>query len=64
MSAIEGATVLITGGASGIGLLTGQRLLAAGAARLVIWDIDGPALDTVLGEAERVQRQGVLAGVA
>lgn len=48
MSKIEGATVLVTGGASGIGLLTGRRLLAAGAARLVIWDIDGPALDTVV----------------
>ncbi|MBA3889822.1 MAG: SDR family NAD(P)-dependent oxidoreductase [Gemmatimonadaceae bacterium] len=48
MSDISGTTVLVTGGASGIGLLTGQRLLAAGAAHLVIWDIDGQALDAVV----------------
>lgn len=41
---IRGATALVTGGASGIGLLTGERLLAAGASRLVIWDIQDTAM--------------------
>lgn len=49
MSEIRGTTALITGGASGIGLLVGEQLLAAGAAHLVVWDIDGPALDAVVG---------------
>ena len=44
MSVIRGATVLVTGGASGIGLLTGERLLEAGASRLVIWDIQDRAM--------------------
>jgi all-trans-retinol dehydrogenase (NAD+) len=44
MSVIRGATALVTGGASGIGLLTGKRLLEAGAARLVIWDIQDEAM--------------------
>ena len=41
--------MLVTGGASGIGLLMGRRLLAAGAAHLVVWDIDAHALDAVVG---------------
>lgn len=45
MSRIQDSTVLVTGGASGIGLGIGQRLLDQGAARLVIWDRDGEALD-------------------
>jgi all-trans-retinol dehydrogenase (NAD+) len=50
MSVIRGATALVTGGASGIGLLTGRRLLEAGAARLVIWDIQDDAMQTVRDE--------------
>lgn len=45
MTAIRGATALVTGGASGIGLLVAQRLFAAGAAQVAIWDIDAAALD-------------------
>lgn len=45
MTEISGAVALVTGGASGIGLLTAQRLAAAGAARVVLWDIDAAALD-------------------
>ncbi|TVR59998.1 MAG: SDR family NAD(P)-dependent oxidoreductase [Gemmatimonadales bacterium] len=45
MSRIQDSTALITGGASGIGLGVGQRLLDRGASRLVIWDRDGDALD-------------------
>ncbi|GBD88451.1 putative oxidoreductase SadH [bacterium BMS3Abin03] len=40
MSSISGKTVLITGGASGIGKLMGERVLEEGAEQLVIWDID------------------------
>lgn len=39
MTDIRGRTVLITGGASGIGQLTGRMLLQRGAGRLVIWDV-------------------------
>lgn len=40
MSNIKDATVLITGGASGIGKLMGEMCLQQGARRLIIWDID------------------------
>lgn len=40
MSQIKAATVLITGGASGIGKLMGELCLQEGAKRLLIWDID------------------------
>jgi all-trans-retinol dehydrogenase (NAD+) len=58
MSRIDGRTVLITGGASGIGYLTGRRLLEAGAQRLMIWDVREDALnqavDELTGEGHRV----------
>ena len=50
MTTIAGCTALITGGASGIGLLTGRRLLEEGAAHLVIWDVQDDALQRVTGE--------------
>ncbi len=40
MSQIKDSTVLITGGASGIGKLMGEMCLQQGAKRLIIWDID------------------------
>lgn len=40
MSTIKNTTVLITGGASGIGKLMGELCLKEGAKRLIIWDID------------------------
>ncbi len=40
MSEVKNATVLITGGASGIGKLMGELCLQEGAKRLIIWDID------------------------
>lgn len=52
MSRIEGKTVLVTGGASGLGRLVGERLLSAGAARLVIWDVDHGALEEAVTELE------------
>ncbi len=50
MTAVRGATVLVTGAASGIGYLTGRGLLAAGARQLVIWDIDAEAMRRVAAE--------------
>jgi len=44
MSQINNATVLITGGASGIGRLMGELCLEKGAKRLVIWDMDADKL--------------------
>lgn len=39
MTEITGQTALITGGASGIGLLMGEILLQKGLERLIVWDI-------------------------
>lgn len=50
MTTIAGCTALITGGASGIGLLTGRRLLEEGASHLVIWDVQDDALQRVTGD--------------
>lgn len=50
MSRIEATTALVTGGAAGIGRLTGLELLRRGAARLVVWDVDGAALTKLLDE--------------
>lgn len=48
MSRIQGTTVLITGGASGIGRLMGQEVLRRGAKQLILWDLNGAALDEAL----------------
>lgn len=45
MTQIKNKTVLITGGASGIGLLMGELMLERGASRLIIWDINLVALE-------------------
>lgn len=50
MSKIAGSTALITGGASGIGYLTGKLLLQEGAERLVIWDLQEEAMQRAVGE--------------
>lgn len=50
MTRIRRSTVLITGGASGIGKLMGLRMLQLKCARLVIWDIDEPKLDHTAAE--------------
>ncbi|NNE68861.1 MAG: SDR family NAD(P)-dependent oxidoreductase, partial [Rhodothermales bacterium] len=50
MSSISGKTALITGGASGIGLGMAKAMLARGAARVVLWDINADALKQATDE--------------
>ena len=50
MSNFKQKKVLITGGASGIGLLTGKMALEKGAAVLIIWDINVSVLDKVIAD--------------
>ncbi|MGA2401976.1 MAG: SDR family oxidoreductase [Syntrophobacteraceae bacterium] len=49
MSQISGRNVLITGGASGIGLLVARKLAEWGA-KVIIWDIDDSNLEKIAGE--------------
>jgi all-trans-retinol dehydrogenase (NAD+) len=51
MTTILGSTVLITGGASGIGRLVALRMADRGA-RVVLWDLDAARLAPVLEEIE------------
>jgi short-subunit dehydrogenase len=50
MSQIKDSTVLITGGASGIGKLMGEICLQEGAKRLIIWDIDRKKMEEFASE--------------
>ena len=47
---IQGNTVLITGGCSGIGKIMGRMCLEKGASRLVIWDINENAIAATVKE--------------
>lgn len=46
MTQIQGQTALITGGASGIGLLMGERLLEKGLKKLIVWDVSPENIKT------------------
>ncbi len=47
---IQGTNVLITGGASGIGKLMGQRALEKGAKAVIVWDINEANIATAVQE--------------
>ena len=47
---IQGNTVLVTGGCSGIGKIMGRMCLEKGASRLVIWDINDFAIEATVKE--------------
>lgn len=49
MSTIKGKTVLITGGASGIGKIVGRKMLEKGA-KLIVWDFNQAGIDATLQE--------------
>lgn len=55
MSSLTGMKVLITGGASGIGLLMGKLACARGAAELCIWDVDAAMMQE---QAEGLRSKG------
>jgi short-subunit dehydrogenase len=50
MTKIKDQNILITGGANGIGKMLGEKSLKAGAAHLVIWDINQENLDKTIEE--------------
>ena len=47
MTKIKNKTVLVTGGADGIGKLIGEKCLKKGASKLIIWDINETLLQQV-----------------
>jgi short-subunit dehydrogenase len=56
MSQIRGRTILVTGGAMGIGRLFAEKCLREeGAARVVLWDVNEPAL---IGTAHELREAG------
>ncbi|MCX7522925.1 SDR family NAD(P)-dependent oxidoreductase [Microbacterium sp. STN6] len=55
---VSGATVLVTGAASGMGLLYAERAVAEGARAVILWDVDGRGL------AAAVERLGDAAAAA
>jgi len=65
MSSFNGKTVLITGGASGIGKIMGKMVLDKGA-RLIIWDVDEENLKMTLEAFSRFSDKvhGMVADVA
>jgi all-trans-retinol dehydrogenase (NAD+) len=50
MSTLRNTTILITGGASGIGKLMAKLAIARGASTIILWDINKPALDETVQE--------------
>lgn len=54
MSKIKGSTVLITGGASGIGRIMGRIALEKGARQLIIWDINEQGIGSTIEELRTI----------
>lgn len=50
MTKIKNKTILVTGGAMGIGKRMAERCLAEGARRAILWDINETALNTTVDE--------------
>src|SRR6056297_1238340 len=50
MTTFKDKTVLITGGASGIGKLMAHKILSLGAAKMIIWDINRENLENTTNE--------------
>jgi NAD(P)-dependent dehydrogenase (short-subunit alcohol dehydrogenase family) len=50
MKTVAGKNVLVTGAARGMGRLFAERAIAEGASAVVLWDVDGAALDDTLAE--------------
>jgi len=57
MSSFRNATVLITGGTSGIGKLMGKSAIEKGCASLVLWDVNAAALDETVNEFSRLNKK-------
>lgn len=56
---IQGKTVLITGGCSGIGEIMARRCLEKGARQVIIWDINDNAIEAT---AEELSAKGSVFG--
>ena len=54
MSKIKGSTVLITGGASGIGRIMGRIALEKGVRQLIIWDINEQGINSTIEELRTI----------
>lgn len=50
MKSVQGKTVLVTGAAMGLGRLFAERAIAEKASKVVLWDVNEPALDKTLDE--------------
>lgn len=50
MKSVSGKTVLITGGAMGMGRMFAERAIAEGAATVILWDVNEPALNETLDD--------------
>ena len=58
---LKGRVAVVTGGAQGIGLAIGERLLASGA-KVVMWDIDGAKLDAAIAALSPLGAVGAVSG--